>query len=131
MSLQQICLDHMTTHALLRCMVVYLKRSKNYPFGAGTIMHLCPVGALLGYLAIRPSVAGPHFLFHDDTTLSKPRLIAFLHQVLQEVGVGSSQYSRHTSFRIRASTTAAKLGMSDSLIKILGWWRSLALVRYI
>ena len=62
--------------------IVYLKRSKNDPFGVGTSVHLgmtgqhlCPVAALLGYLAIRPPVAGPLFLFHDGTTLSKPRLI--------------------------------------------------------
>ena len=73
--------------------VVFLKRSKNYPFCVGTSVHLgatgqhlCPVAALLGYLAIRPAVAGPLFVFHDGTTLSKPRLIASLRRVLQEVG---------------------------------------------
>ena len=89
-----------------------------------TGQHLCPVAALLGYLAIQPPVVGPLFLFHDGTTLSKPRLIASLRRVLQEVGVDSSKYSGH-SFRIGAATTAAKLGVSNSLIKILGWWRSL------
>ena len=34
--------------------VVYLKRSKNDIFGEGTSVHLCPVAALLGYLAIHP-----------------------------------------------------------------------------
>ena len=50
--------------------------------------------------------------------------------MLQEVGVDSSKYSGH-SFRIGAATTAAKLGVSDSLIMILGRWRSSAFVRYI
>ena len=81
-----------------------------------TGQHLCPVAALLGYLAI--------------ATLSKPRLIASLRRVLQEVGVDSSKYSGH-SFRIGAATTAAKLGVSNSLIKILGRWRSSAFMCYI
>ena len=118
--------------------LVYLKHSKNYPFGVGnsvhlgaTGQHLCPVAALLGYLAIWPPVAaGPLFLLHDGTTLSKPRLIASLCWVLQEVGVDSSKYSGHR-FRMGAATTAAKLGVSDSLIKILGRWRSSVFVRYI
>ena len=117
--------------------VVYLKRSKHDPFGLGTSVHLgttgqhlCPVAALLAYLAICPPVAGLLFLFHDGTTLSKPRLIVSLHRVLLEVGVDSSKYSGH-SFHIGAAKTAAKLGVSDSLINILGQRRSLLFVGYI
>ena len=66
----------------------------------------------------------------SGTSLSKPRLIASLRRVLQEVGVDSSKYSGH-SFRIGTATMAAKLGVSDLLINILGWWRSSAFVHYI
>ena len=122
MHVQQICLHQMTyqwTHnSSPSHVVVYFKRSKNEPFGVGTSVHLgatgqhlCPVAALLGYLAIRPPVAGPLFLFHDGTTLSKPRLIASLRRVLQEVRVDSSKYSGH-SFHIGAVTTAANLGVT-------------------
>ena len=34
----------------------------------------------------------------------------------------SSCYSGHR-FRIEAATAAAKLGVSDLVIKVLGWWR--------
>ena len=50
--------------------------------------------------------------------------------MLQEVGVESSQYSGHR-FHIGAAMTAAKLGVSDSLVKILGRWRSSAFICYI
>ena len=53
--------------------------------------------------------------------LSKSRLIGSLRQVLREVGVASSRSSGH-SFRIRAATAAAKLGVSNSIIKVLGRW---------
>ena len=56
------------SHSSPSHVVVFLKRSKNDPFGVGTCVHLgatgqqlCPVSALLGYLAIWTAVAGPLF----------------------------------------------------------------------
>ena len=83
----------------------------------------------MGYLAFWRPLLGPLFLFRDGTTLSKPRLIGSLRQVLREVGVASSHSSGH-SFRIRAATAAAKLGVSNSMIKILGRWKSPAFTCY-
>jgi len=47
-----------------------------------------------------------------------------------DVGVDLSRFSGH-SFRIGAATTAAKVGVSDSIIQIMGSGRSSAFVRYI
>ena len=122
---QDVAVD---SHTASSHIVIHLKRSKNYPFGVGAFLHLgatdqllCPVAALLGYLAVQPQLVGPLLLFRDGTTLSKPRLISPLRQVLQEVGVGLSCYSGH-SFCIGAATAAAKLGVNDSMIKVLGRW---------
>ena len=59
------------------CISVFLKRSKTDPFGAGLSVHvgwtgdqLCPVAAILAYLAIRPSSPGPLFVFQDGSSLS-------------------------------------------------------------
>ena len=85
---------------------------------------------MLGYLAMRPQVPGFLFLFHDGTTLSRPRLCQELHRVLRSAGVDVTGYSGH-SFRIGAATTAAKNGLSDSLIQTLGRWKSAAFLEYI
>ena len=122
---QDVAVDSHTTQCHI---VIHLKHSKNDPFGVGAWLYLgatgqrlCPVAAFQGYLAVRPPLLGPLCLFWDGTTLSKPRLISSLRQVLREVGVDSSRSSGH-SFRIRAATAAAKLGMSYSMIKVLGRW---------
>ena len=114
------------SHTMQSHIVIHLKHSKNDPFGVGAWLHLgatgqrlCPVAAFLGYVAVQPPLLGPLFLFWDGTTLSKPRLIGSLCQVFQEVGVESSHSSGH-SFRTRAATAAAKLWVSNSMIKVLG-----------
>ena len=91
-----------------------------------TNQSMSPVTALLGYLAIRPKRLGPLFIFQDGSTLLRERLVSFLRQVLSDVGVSTAQYSGH-SFRIGAATTAAKLGVPNSLIKKMGIVRVYAL----
>ena len=55
---QDVAVDSHTTQSNI---VIHLKRSKNDLFGVGAWLHLgatgqrlCPVAALLGYLAVRP-----------------------------------------------------------------------------
>ena len=117
--------------------VVRLKRSKNDPFAVGTRVYIvatnqsmCLVSALLGYLAICPKRSGPLFIFQDGSTQSCERLVSSLRQVLSDAGVSTAQYSGH-SFRIGAATTAAKLGVPDSLIKKMGRWKSSMFIHYI
>ena len=62
--------------------------------------------------------------------LSRTHFVAAVRQVLQAAGVDTSSYTGH-SFRIRAATTAAGVGLSDSLIKTLGRRKSAAYVTYI
>ena len=134
LSPRDVAVDSRTSPAYV---AVTLRRSKNDSFAVGTTLFLgttghplCPVAALLGYLAIRPLGHGPLFLFESGSPLSKPRLAIVLRKALVDIGVDPSRFSGH-SFRIGAATTAAKMGMSDSLIQTLGRWRSAAFVRYI
>ena len=69
-------------------------------------------------------------MFSDGTSLSRPRLVSALRQVLSTVGVDSSHYSGH-SFRIGAATAAAAAGVSDAVIQQLGRWISSAYSSYI
>ena len=118
-------------------MTVLVKQSKTDPFGAGTTLqfgatgdYLCPVTAMLGYLAVRPPSPGPLFVFEDGATLSRARLVQSLHEALVLVGMDDGRFSGH-GFRIGAATAAASAGLQDSLIKTLGRWRSSAYTVYI
>ena len=123
LSSQDVAVDSHTSPSHL---VVHQHRSKNDHFGHS----LCPVSSMMRYLAILPSEPGPLFLFRDGSTLPRTKLIQWLRQALSSIGVDCSGYSGH-SFRIGAATTAARMGVNDSLIKTLGRWRSSAFMVYI
>ena len=72
---------------------------------------------------------GPLFQFTEGRPLTQPRLVSSLQEVLQNVGIGCSKYSGHSS-QIRAATTATALGIQDSLIKTMGHWESVAYQLY-
>ena len=68
---------------------------------------LCPVSAILNYLAVWPSLAGPLFIFKDGTPLTrdvfcKKKLMITLKAAH---AVDPDGYSGH-SFRIWVATTA-------------------------
>ena len=118
-------------------LAVHLRESKTDQFGIGATLHLgttgdqlCPVVAMMAYLAIRPSSPGPLFVFENGSTLSRQRLVQALRQVLQSAGIDSTHFSGH-SFRIGAATAAANAGIPDSLIQTLGRWKSSAFNSYI
>ena len=75
----------------------------------------------------------PLFIFLDGSSLSKRRLIHAVHEALIASGADLAALAQLTghSFRIGATTTAARVGMEDSLIQTLGRWRSSAYQRYI
>ena len=119
---------------------VRLRRSKADPFGLGVTIHLgrtgqviCPVSAILAYLVLRGQERGPLFLFLDGSSLSRHKLIVAVHEALIATGTDPAALAQLTghSFRIGAATTAARVGMEDSLIQTLGRWRSSAYQRYI
>ena len=114
-----------------------LRNSKTDIFGAGVTIHLgcigqllCPVSALLSYLACRPSVYGPLFLLQSGQLLSKQQLISAVRDTLTAAGLDVSRFNGH-SFRIGVATTAAQAGLPDSTIQQLGRWRSAAFTRYL
>ena len=117
--------------------VVHLRHSKTDPFSAGVFIYLgrtrgtlCPVSAMLSYLAIRSSEPGPLFVFADGTPLSREKLVTHLCAALSKAGISTANFSGH-SFRIGAASTAARAGFSNSFIQTLGRWKSDAFTRYI
>ena len=108
-----------------------LKQSKSDPFRKGvqvligaTSDCLCPVAALMAYLAVRDKDAStPLFKFRNNEPLSRDRFVREVRKALREAGMDQSQYAGH-SFRSGAATVAAACGVEDSLIKALGRWES-------
>ena len=122
-------------HPTLIC--ICLKHSKTDPFWHGVDIHLrqmsrdlCPVGALLTFMTVRPAGQGPLFVYVDGTPLTRDKLVETVQHMLQQAGVSPAGSSGH-SFRIGAATTAAQAGLKDSVVKMLGRWESMAYQRYI
>ncbi len=116
---------------------IRLKASKTDPFRHGVDVFVgksgderCPVAAVLNYMIKRKSGPGPFFRFQDGSALTRPRFVAEVKLALSGAGLDSSRYAGH-SFRSGAASTAAERGIEDSVIKMLGRWRSSAFQRYI
>ena len=45
------------------------------------------MAALLAYMAIRPAIGGPLFVFEDGSSLTSDKLVAAVREVLQQVGI--------------------------------------------
>ena len=131
---EDITVDNRESPSFLR---VFLKKSKTDPFGNGmalfvgrTYHPICPVSAILAFLARRQQGQGPLFIHEDGSPLTKNQLVRQVRLALRHKGVEVSRYSGH-SFRIGAATTAAAVGIPESTIKMLGRWESTAYLRYI
>ena len=131
LTFQDISVDQVSDPQLLR---VHLKTD---PFRKGvdvfvgrTSNELCPVAAMLAYLAVRTSKPGFLFQFADGRLLTKLRLVDELRKVLTAVGFNAKDYAGH-SFRIGAATTASACGLNVSTIRMLGRWSSSAYLSYI
>ena len=134
LSLSDVALDSHSTPSLIR---LCIKASKTDPFRKGvdiflgrTSSSLCPVKAMIAYLPMRGPAPGPLFVFQDGTILSRSRLVSAIRTCLSAAGMEEGAYCSH-SFRIGAATTAAKKGVKDSIIQILGRWQSSAYLRYV
>ena len=129
-----VALDDLVKPTVVR---VHIKASKTDPFRQGVFVYLgatgndlCPVAAVPAYLAVRGRDPGPFFRFVSGTALMREALVRQLRAALSQFDMDVSQYSGH-SFRIGGATTAAAVGLEDSLIKTLGRWQSMAYQLYV
>lgn len=134
LSPEDVSVDSLTNPQMLK---IRLKCSKTDPFRVGidvfvgrTDGPLCPVAAMLGYLSYRRSSPGLLFKFKDGRPLTRSSFVKAVRSALDAAGIDSSRYSGH-SFRSGAATTAAKQGIGDATIMMLGRWRSSAYQRYV
>ena len=134
LSINDIAVDNRNSPSLLR---VTIKQSKTDPFRKGVQIFLgrtgkaiCPVTAILPYLAIRGNTEGLLFITKTGRPLTRQHFSSALTTILQTAGLQAEQYNTH-SFRIGAATSAKQSGISDLHIKMLGRWQSSAYETYI
>ena len=134
LSLSDVALASHTKSEVVR---ITIKASKTDPFRKGVQVYLgktgadiCPVSALVSYLAVRGAAPGPLFVFVNGTPLSRLALVQHVRSAISAAGIDASPYSGH-SFRIGAASTAAKNGVEDCMIQTLGRWKSAAYLRYV
>ena len=107
-----------------------LCRAKTDPFGRGLEIFLgvsgievCPVTALMRYLAVRPPGDGLLLVWENRQPLTRTTFVTLLKRRLQSAGLDMSQFSGHSLY-IGAATSAAAAGVPDHLIKTFGRWCS-------
>jgi hypothetical protein len=91
---------------------------------------LCPVAAVTAYSIARGVEPGPFFKFRNGQGLTKTRFTKEVWQLLQAIGLPYQSFASH-SFRIGAATAAARAGVEDAIIKMIGRWNSIAFLAYI
>lgn len=134
LSFKDVAVDCVQAPRILR---VHLKASKTDPFRVGVHIYvgrtensLCPVTAVLHYMVARGPGAGPFFRFENGNPLTRTKFVEKVKEALSQAGVDCRAYSGH-SFRSGAATTAARQGIGDATIKMLGRWKSSAYQVYI
>ena len=109
-------------------LAVKIKQSKTDQFRHGakvflgrTDTPLCPVVAMLAYLAWRGSGDGHLFCFEKGNALTQTLLVMEVRNAVAKAGLKPEDYSGH-SFRIGAATTAAACSVPADTIITLGRW---------
>ena len=127
LSIQDITLDSRYHPSLVQ---FNLNSSKTDSFRKGVQVvigytgdDLCPVTAILAYLAARGGSEGPLFRTGDKQPLTRHQFVNEVKTALKSIGLDPSKYAGH-SFRAGAATAAARL--EDCTIKTLGRWESSA-----
>ena len=98
-------------------------------FISRTNSNLCPVAAVLGYMAVCPQVQGL-LLVHDGSPLTRDQFVRLVRNALRVAGIDNSAYASH-NFKIGTATAAAAAGVPAHFIKMLGRWESNAYQVYL
>ena len=114
-------------------LILRIKASKTDPFRVGanvtlweTGCPLCPVNAFRSFRSLRGNLAqGPVYRMETGDFVTRRQVAAFLQIALRDVNINTH------SFRIGGASAAAAAGVPDSIIQIMGRWRSDCFRRYI
>ena len=116
-----------------RVAIINIKMSKTDPFMDGVRIrvgmlehYLCPVRALVRYLARRGSRPGPIYIFRNGAFLTRARVLDVMVRALPNV----PNINTH-SFRRGGASALAAAGTPDHIIQLMGRWKSNAYKDYI
>ena len=100
LSLSDVMIDSRSNPLVVQLM---LRQSKTDVFGAGVTIYLgrtgdtlCPMSALLAYLAIHPPTPGPLFLLKSGAPLSRQALVSASRHTLSSAGLDVSLFNGHS-----------------------------------
>ena len=134
MLLSDIALDSRTSPTLVR---ITLKQCKNDQLRKGnniclgkTSHEICPVKALVRYLAIWGDTPGLLFLLPSKKSLTRAYFSRALDKAFEELNMNPHHFNTH-SYQIGATTSAKQAGVSDSVLKALGRWKSDTYLKYV
>ena len=112
---------------------ITLKQSKNDQFRTGTTICLgktihavCPVDALMHYLAIQGDTSGPLFLVSNNQSLTRASFRASLKNLFKNY-----TWTIASLICTGVATSAKRAGVSNSYLKALGRWKSDAYLKYV
>ena len=110
------------------------KHSQGQPFSLSVMeaqgQGPCPLRAMQAYLQVWADRPGPLFQYVTGHAVLRNDFNKELMWALLFYDLDPTTFKSH-SFRIGATTTAARLGMSDRQIRTLGRWKSEAFKQYI
>ena len=123
LSPQDIAIDCRHSPSMIK---VRIKQSKTDPFRQGVDLYLgktdkdiCPVRAILPYLALCGNQPGPLFMGTDGKMLTCQTFSSELDHILSKLMLDRGSYNTH-SFQIGAATSAMEAGILETQIKMLG-----------
>ena len=118
-----------------RIIQIHIKQSKTDPFRKRLKLSLgktdnavCPVSALLSYLAVRGPQPGALFLTEQRRHLTRQHFCSALTAILADIGLLPQNFNTHS---FGAATSAKQANISHTHIKMLGRWRSDTYQHYI
>ena len=111
--------------------LLHLPYSKGDPRGNGVQVPLpksngvlCPIKAITAYLESLPARRANAPLFQrNGRAVQREWMVSKLRDFLFRLGLHPENYAGH-SFRVGAATSAAAAGVPDSLVKVMGRWKS-------
>ena len=116
-------------------MQVHIARSKTDPFSKGVnivVSNSKAVMVMIAYLVRAKRAAGnPLFMRADGIALDVSTLVRYTQALISKAGIAdAARYTGH-SFRRGGATTLHEAGISDSMIKAMGRWKSFTFATYI